>query len=351
MSTSTPKKSENEEIDLGVLFNAIGNGISKLFSGITSVILFVFKTIINFVVFVRQRIVYFAIACSVGLVLGAIYESITPKTYVAITILEPHYDSARQLYNNVRYLDDLASQKDSVQIASFFGMAPSEAASITKLEIDPIIAEAKLLKEYNDYVAELDSLVAAEITFKDYVSDLNEFDRKIHVLKVKSTKQDIFGSLLDPIISSVSKTDYYKDQQITQLENLQLRDSITSVSITQTDSLLSVFKEVRLVEANKEYSNGSNTNLYMSQKAVDNTEVLLLDRKIMLTDELEQIRTDKLKATRVVDIISEFPNKGYLESSIWKNKKVQGILGGFLALSLFYLVLYSDKFIMSKTLE
>ena len=169
---------------------------------------------------------------------------------------------------------------------------------------------------------------------------------KILFLKCESYDHNYSSVLLYPLLKSVSEISYFKDQQTTQLKNLELADSITQVSIVQTDSLLSLFEDVRIVEANKEFSNG--TNLYMSEKAEDNTEISLLNRKIELSDKLEGIRTAKLKAKNVVDIVAAFPEVGYLERSIWKNKKVQGVLAGFILLSLFYIVIHLDAFILSK---
>lgn len=346
MSTSTPKKNDNEEIDLGVLFNSIGRGISKLFSAVVSVIMFLLTTILAAAIFVRKRIVYFAVACGIGLLVGVFMEQFSSPTYIATATVEPHFDSARQLYSNVAYLNDLAAQKDTIQLGAFLGISQGEAATLTSIEIAPFLTETTLLLEYNNYVSELDSLVAKEITFSDYVDQIDDFDRKIHTLTIKSLKQDVFESLLDPLLKSVSEVKYFKDQQATQQKNLEFNDSITQVSIVQTDSLLSLFENIRMIEAKKQFSNG--TNLYMSEKATDNTEILLLNRKIMLSDKLEEIRTAKLKAKNVVDVIAAFPKVGYLEVSIWKNRKVQGVLTGFILLSLFYLVLHVDAFILSK---
>ncbi|MGB0280364.1 MAG: hypothetical protein ACPGAA_06215, partial [Flavobacteriaceae bacterium] len=168
MSTSTPKKTNDEEIDLGVLFNSIGRGISKLFAAIGSAIMFVLNTILAVVVFVRKRIVYFAIACGVGLIAGVFLEKVSPPNYMATATLEPHFESARQLYSNVAYANDLAEQQDSVQLGIFFGISQSTAAAISSIEITPFITETRLLQEYNDYVMELDTLVAKEITFSDF---------------------------------------------------------------------------------------------------------------------------------------------------------------------------------------
>ena len=348
MSTSKPKNTnESEEIDLGVLFNAIGNGISKLFTATGNSIMLVLNTMLQLAVFVRKRIVYFALASILGLAAGVFLERTLPAKYIATASVEPHFDSARQLYSNVLYLNDLAAQRDSVQLASFFGISLSEAASLEKLEITPFVTKTSLLQEYNDYTMGLDSLVATEMSYKQYVKQISDFERKIHLLKVESTQQDVFQSLLAPLTASVAQAKYFKDQQATQLANLELMDSITQVSIVQADSLLSLFEEVRIVEANKAFSNG--TNLYMSEATEDNAEIALLNRKITLSEQIEKIRLDKLKARNVVDIVAAFPKVGYLEKSSWKNKKAQGIAAGLLLLSLFYLTIHLDAFLKSKS--
>ena len=71
MSASKPKNTnEKEEIDLGVLFNSIGRGISKFFALAGSLIMFLLNTILAATFFVRKLILYFALACVVGLVAG-----------------------------------------------------------------------------------------------------------------------------------------------------------------------------------------------------------------------------------------------------------------------------------------
>jgi hypothetical protein len=200
--------------------------------------------------------------------------------------------------------------------------------------------------EYNDYVTELDSIVAAETSFKEFKKQLQVFDRDTHTLTVESTSQDIFPSLLEPFISSVSEEEYFKTRQETELQNLSINDSITTISITQTDSLLSLFEEVRLIEAKKEFSNG--TNLYMSNISDNNAEILLLDRKIALTERLEKIRQNKIEAINVVDVVSPFPKLGYQDSSLLKNNKIRGLLLGFFLVNLIFGLKYFDQFIMSN---
>ena len=212
--------------------------------------------------------------------------------------------------------------------------------------MSPFVSEVTLLMEYNNYVTELDSIVAAETSFREFKKQLQVFDRDTHTLTVESTSQDIFPSLLEPFISSVSEEEYFKTRQETELKNLSINDSITTISITQTDSLLSLFEEVRLIEAKKEFSNG--TNLYMSNISDNNAEISLLDRKIALTERLEKIRQNKIEAINVVDVVSPFPKLGYQDSSLLKNNKIRGLLLGFFLVNLIFGLKYFDQFIMSN---
>lgn len=345
MSTSTPKNpADNEEIDLGILFNAIGKGISKFFSVIFSAIHFVLNTLLALVVFIRKRIVYYALAAAVGLVIGVVLENATPNSYFASATVEPHFESARQLYSNIEYLNDLAKQQDSVQLATFFDLPFSEASSIKEISITPFRSETQLLKAYNSYVTSLDSLVATETSYEKYLKQLDKYDTNIHIISIESTKQDVFSQLLDPLISSVANQPYFIYRQKTELNNLEQSDSITQISIVQTDSLLNTFKEVKLLEAKKVNSNG--TNVIMSESKENNAELALLERKILLSDRLEDIRNAKIEASSVIEIISAFPPVGYLSKSIWGKKWVQGALGGIGLISLFYLMLHLDSFLL-----
>ena len=98
--------------------------------------------------------------------------------------------------------------------------------------MSPFVSEVTLLMEYNNYVTELDSIVAAETSFREFKKQLQVFDRDTHTLTVESTSQDIFPSLLEPFISSVSEEEYFKTRQETELQNLSINDSITTISLS-----------------------------------------------------------------------------------------------------------------------
>ena len=87
----------------------------------------------------------------------------------------------------------------------------------------------------------------------------------------------------------------------------------------------------------------------MSERAENNTEISLLNRKMTLSKELEQIRTDKLRAQQVIDVVSSFPEYGYIDTSLIKNKKFVGLVLGFAVINLFYLILYLDRFLTPRT--
>ena len=346
MKSNKTNKKSGDEVEVGDLFRSIGKGFSNIISFIVETAKLAFNILIRYAAFIRRKLSYFTAAVLAGVVLGIITDTIVPKTFIGSATLQPRFDSSRQLYNNAEYLNDLASQGDSVQLALFFNINQDKASKIKSIKMSPFVSEITLLMEYNDYVTELDSIVAAETSFREFKKQLQVFDRDTHTLTVESTSQDIFPSLLEPFISSVSEEEYFKTRQETELKNLSINDSITTISITQTDSLLSLFEEVRLIEAKKEFSNG--TNLYMSNISDNNAEISLLDRKIALTERLEKIRQNKIEAINVVDVVSPFPKLGYQDSSLLKNNKIRGLLLGFFLVNLIFGLKYFDQFIMSN---
>jgi len=210
MKSNKTNKKSGDEVEVGDLFRSIGKGFSNIISFIIETTKLAFNILIGYAVFIRRKLSYFIAAVLVGGVLGVITDTIVPTTFIGSATLQPRFDSSRQLYNNAEYLNDLASQGDSVQLAIFFNINQGKASKIKSIKMSPFVSEVTLLMEYNNYVTELDSIVAAEISFREFKKQLQVFDRDTHTLTVESTSQDIFPSLLEPFISSVSEEEYFK---------------------------------------------------------------------------------------------------------------------------------------------
>ena len=119
MKSNKTNKKSGDEVEVGDLFRSIGKGFNNIISFIIETVKLVFNIFIGYAVFIRRKLSYFIAAVLVGGVLGIIADTIAPTTFIGTATLQPRFDSSRQLYNNTEYLNDLASQGDSVQLALF----------------------------------------------------------------------------------------------------------------------------------------------------------------------------------------------------------------------------------------
>ena len=103
MSTNQEKNNNSEEVDLGSLFIIIGKGFSNLFNFIGNIFKGIFDFFITILLFLRENILKIGIAAIIGLVIGIFLEVNKPKMYGSELLLEPNFNSARQLYYNINY--------------------------------------------------------------------------------------------------------------------------------------------------------------------------------------------------------------------------------------------------------
>jgi hypothetical protein len=104
---STHQKNNNEEeVDLGSLFVIIGRGFSNFFNFIGSIFKAFFHFIITLLLFLKQHLLKIVIASIVGGILGTFLDYKKEKTYGSELLLQPNFESTRQLYNNVNFYND-----------------------------------------------------------------------------------------------------------------------------------------------------------------------------------------------------------------------------------------------------
>ena len=163
MSTTQQKNNNEEEVDLGSLFVIIGKGFSRFFNFIGSIFKGIFNFIITILIFLKSNIVKIAIAAIIGLVIGVFLEVKTPSRFGSELLLEPNFSSARQLYNNVNYYNDLVKQKDTAMLQQTFNIDKAAAASLKKFEIVPLKIDSDIINSYNDLILSVDTL-----TIKSY---------------------------------------------------------------------------------------------------------------------------------------------------------------------------------------
>ena len=339
---STNQKSNEEEVDLGSLFVIIGKGFSKFFNFIGNIFKGIFDFIITVLIFLKNNIVKIGVAGIIGVVAGIFLEARTSTKYGSDLLLEPNFKSARQLYNNVNYYNDLVKQKDIATLQQTFNLDKESAASLKKFEIVPLRVDVDLIDAYNDLILAVDTLTIKSYDYVDFKAAFTDYDYKVHKVTVIAEKNNVFDKLDDVIISSVVNNNYFNRLKVLTNENLNRTDSLFRENLTQIDSLRKVYMEVMLEEAKKQ-TTGTSIDLGGEKRTTKELELFETSRKI--NTELKDLASEKSQKYEVINVISNFQPIGYEIKGVTKNKGfLLGLIGAGLMI-VFLLLLKVNTFL------
>ena len=175
-------QSQEEEIDLGNLFKIIGKGFLNLFNFIASIFVGLYNVFILLLIHFYKRTKWYLLVLIVGLVAGYLIDKKSDELYGANLFLETNFGSARQVYENIKNLHQLASiDKDTVQLSIILNLTVDEAATLKGFYINPDFDQNILIQQYSAYKEQLDSVALSEVTFDEYVEELKFYSYKTHL--------------------------------------------------------------------------------------------------------------------------------------------------------------------------
>lgn len=317
-----------EEVDLGSLFVIIGKGFSKFFNFIATIFKGIFHFFISILIFLKDNFIKIGIAAIIGLVAGIFLETSKEKRFASDLLVEPNFKSARQLYNNVNFYNDLVKQKDIARIQKIFNLDKETAASLKKFTIKPVINDNDIINSYNNFILSVDTTTVKSYSFEEFKGSFTDLDYEIHNINVISEKNDVFDKLDEVILSSVVKNKYFNRVKELTNENLNRTDSLLRQNLGQIDSLRRVYMQVMLDEAKKQ-SNGTSIDLGGEKRTTKELELFETNRK--LNSELRNVIFEKSNKYEVINVISNFQPIGYEVKGITKNIAFQlAVLGALL---------------------
>lgn len=316
MSTNQKSKNNEEEVDLGSLFVIIGKGFSNLFNFIGNIFITFFDFIISILIFLKLNILKIVIASVVGVVIGLFLESKKPLTYGSDLLLEPNFKSARQLYNNINYYNDLVKQGDTLLLKKTFSIDSESATSLKKFTIEPLKIDSDIINAYDDLILEVDTLTIRSYDYLDFKMSFTDYDYKVHKVTVVAEKNNVFDKLDEVIISSVVNNKYFNRLKELTNENLNRTDSLYREDLIQIDTLRKVYMDVMIEEAKKQ-TTGTSIDLGGEKRTTKELELFETSRR--LNSYLKNISEEKSNKYEVINVISNFQPIGYEINGLSKN--------------------------------
>ena len=340
----TPQNSGSEEIDLGQLFKLIGDGFRNLFNFIGSIFQKLFDLLILFLLFIQKHFLKFAIAAVLGAVLGFFVDSMVNTKYESTMTVEPNFNSAQQLYNNIHFYNELAASKDSVSLAEALDISVSDASGLREFSIESYADENQKVKLFDAFVRELDSTTRKTIDLENFMENFNSFDARFHNISVVSTDPFVARKTQPAILNSIVRNNYFSLQKNIAQKNIDVQDSIIQRQLVEIDSLQRLYKRVMEKEAEKPMT-GTSISLGENGQQ-ENRELALIRQVDELKEGLVELNEKRANQSDIVNVISEFPRRG-VELKGFTNSFKLFVPAGLILLTLIILLaLELNKFLI-----
>ncbi|WP_369999123.1 hypothetical protein [Winogradskyella sp.] len=347
MSDNLPNKPQDEEVDLGQLFNAIGNlferlfsFIGKVFKGLFSALIFILKPIVN-----NLKLV--AIVLMISMLIGFSVEKFKEPVYVSDMLVRPYYDSKYQLSNNVDYFNALISSENYNELSTIFELDSLTTAKQLigfEIEIGPE-TQNDLIKEYDDYIKSLDSTLAVEITYEDFIENRDILAGNIFSIQARATSNDIFPSLEKGFIKTFeneySKKLKARTDSIRKVKKLEYIEELRRV-----EALQETYMEIKKKESEKgEVRLGIDGFLPVAQEKTETKEFELFQEELKIRSQLRVLEEEAFEESEYYDILSSFEEVGTLETRLLKKYSLIFPILALITMALVYFSLKAFHFI------
>ncbi|MCK0144119.1 hypothetical protein MWU78_00480 [Arenibacter sp. F26102] len=332
----TPNHSSSEEVDLGQLFQLIGNGFKKLIRFIGNILKGIFHMVILSLLFLQKHFLKFVIAAVLGLALGIYLDMVKEPKYISTMVVEPNFNSVQQLYNNVNFYNELARSEDSIALAEAMEISVSEASKIKKFEVESYSDENQKVQLFDKFVRSLDSTTKKAIDMENYLKNFNAMDSRFHTISVTAADNTVAKKIQPSIIKSISRNEYFQLQQSISDLNISLQDSLYKKQLMEVDSLQHLYKRVMEKEAEKPLQ-GTNISLG-ENNGQENKELALINQVDKLKQNLVLLNEERANKSSILNVISAFPRRGVEIKGILNSNKFRIPLG-FIGITLLFLSL------------
>ena len=308
MSANPQQDNNSEEVDLGQLFQMIGNAFRSFFNLIGRILNGIFLAFIWFVLFIKKNIIILGAAVVIGLVLGIIQDKASAPVYKSETIIRQNYDTGETLNDLINYINELVISGDTINLSDNLKINSSEAGKILEFSLEALVTKNQQLQSFDNYKRDLDSVTASTLEFENYISSVKDYNYRDQKVIVRSSDQIMYSAVVGVIIDRVSSSNYFRNEQQKDLAELERRESAIREALMESDSLQKVYETV--LAKSVEQQTGSQTSVTIDniQDKGITKEYELYNKNLELRRELVEIARTRENKEFVIEVLSE-PNK------------------------------------------
>ncbi|UYW00952.1 hypothetical protein K5I29_10660 [Flavobacterium agricola] len=323
------QNANDQEIDLGQLFDKIKSGFEYLGDRLFDLILFIKK---NFIILIALL--------AIGFGVGSFITKST-RVYEQKIIVSPNFGSTEYVYEQIALINSKVKANDSI----FFKVIGIENfADIQNITITPIVEVYQFIdqKPTNFEMLKLlaqgakgdkiDEVLNNETTSKNYTNHLIHFTSK----KIISRKE-----VVEPLLNYLNSSRYYIElMNLTQL-NIDKQITANDSILTQVDRIIKQFA-----------SHSSNINKDNLVYYNDNNQVNeIIKQKSAIVNKLAELQIQKFNSDVIVKEVSTVPNALVINTNFQNLKFILPIafVSIFIIIKLF-LIFYRNQMLKRNQL-
>jgi len=324
---------QTEEVDLGKLFQVIGNGFKNLFNSIGKLLKKLFHYFISLLIFFKKNALIIGAATILAGILGYVLDMDKTIEYQSDMIIDTNYGSGHQLYSQQNYLNALIERGDTKKLAEIFNISDEDANTLTGFATEPNDIKNSLLREFDYYMQHTDTIYTRDLTVGNYSKRLDLPDYKVQKITAYATNQTIFSNLNKGVINLV-ENEHYKNLLKLKLNEYGHRKVVLQKNLGEIDSLRKRYREVALLNAKKTTVSGTNISLAEKQNN-SNKDVDLFTESNKILGQLKGLDTERIRNGFITTVLSEFHlgvHKTSIRSEKWFKFAVLGFLLSLMAI-------------------
>ncbi|CAM3560039.1 hypothetical protein FLGE108171_03010 [Flavobacterium gelidilacus] len=281
--------SQDQEIDLGQLFNKV----SGFFKNIIN-------SFFNLIFFIQKKIIIIIILFIVGVALAYLADG--KKNYEHEISVIPNFGSNEYLYKKIEELNTKLREGDTVFFKNI-GIKDYENISSISIEAYPAIYNfinnkdqennfelIKLMAEDGN----IEKILNSEMTSKNY------YHHKVTIVTKGMWKRE---DLIDPILTYLNKSQYFLEQQKVHQQNLEEKLIANDSLIKQVDKIISLLSSNSKGGLNVSISENSSIPELVNKKDNLISESHLLKTSKIISDKIIKEESSVLNIRKYVPLV------------------------------------------------
>jgi hypothetical protein len=274
------EQKNNDEIDLGYLFNKMSSGFRNLVRLFFGAIAF----------FLKYKYII-AILFIGGFILGYFADKYGEEVYNNELIVIPNFESTQYLYDKVEALSAKLKDNDTLFLKKIIGPYYKD---LKELEAEPIVDVFTFITG-NPNRVDLFKAITTKQDVSDYVEDPQNFQYyKYHHIDIKIKGKEHSNEIINGIVEYFNESAHFNEYMEVGRMNTKFRIAASELTISQIDTILKTTSRIQ-------NSNGSLPSVLVSDNSQLND---LIESKGSLAYSLLRLNMQKIDEQYIIKVAS-----------------------------------------------